>query len=75
MPKWMQAAADLQYSIRTSETESAENFDFSDKEIRQSIMHTRQDIVLLVCQIASNRDPLFASNSDPSGGAGMGLST
>ena len=26
------------------------------------------------CQIASNRDPLFASNSDPSGRAGMGLS-
>ena len=26
------------------------------------------------CQIASNRDPLFASNSDPSGRGGMGLS-
>jgi len=28
----------------------------------------------LFCQIASNRDPLFASNRDPSGWAGMGLS-
>ena len=25
------------------------------------------------CQIASNRDPLFASNSDPSGGGRNGL--
>ena len=30
--------------------------------------------VILDCQIASNRDPLFASNSDPSGRGGMGLS-
>ena len=28
----------------------------------------------LACQIAFNRDPLFASNSDPSGRGGMGLS-
>ena len=30
--------------------------------------------IALVCQIAFNRDPLFASNSDPSGRGGMGLS-
>ena len=37
---------------------------------------TRGDLIAEAdgCQIASNRDPLFASNSDPSGRGGMGLS-
>jgi hypothetical protein len=30
---------------------------------------------ILVCQFASNRDPLFASNRDPCGRDGLGLST
>jgi hypothetical protein len=33
-------------------------------------LHRRRLIGRLACQIASNSDPLFASNRDPSSGAG-----
>jgi class 3 adenylate cyclase len=36
--------------------------------------HDPEDLRDIVCQFASKRDPLFASNRDPSWTAGMGLS-
>jgi putative transposase len=41
---------------------------------RQGRAVGRHRVRRLMCQIASKRDPLFASNRDPSGCAGMGLS-
>jgi len=48
---WDQKAARLQQSVRADEREGYS--DFSDSDIKRSVVHAREDIVLLVSQLSS----------------------
>jgi len=48
---WSERAADLQYSVRTDEYEM--NMDYEEDHVRRSIVHAREDIVLLVSHLSS----------------------
>lgn len=44
-------AADLQYEIRMSEYDNIKHYD--DEQVKQSVVHSREDIVLLVSYATS----------------------
>lgn len=48
---WDQKATRLQQSVRADEREM--DGDFSDSDLKRSVVHAREDIVLLVSQLSS----------------------
>jgi hypothetical protein len=48
---WDDAASDLQYSVKVAEQDI--EIDYSEEEVRQAIVHTRQDVVMLVSHFSS----------------------
>ena len=46
--KEQKKAADLQYEVRVSEYDNLHLQDFSDEEVKQAVVYSRQDIILLV---------------------------
>ena len=48
---WDDAASDLQYSVKVAEQDI--EIDYSEEEVRQAIVHTRQDVVMLVSHFHS----------------------
>ena len=51
MSKEQQKAADLQYEVRMSEYDRVQDYD--EEQVKQAVVHTRQDIVLLVSYATS----------------------
>ena len=48
---WNDDASDLQYSVKVAEQDI--KIDYSEEEVRQAIVHTRQDVVMLVSHFQS----------------------
>jgi hypothetical protein len=48
---WDQKAARLQQSVRADEREM--EVDFSDSDLKRSVVHAREDIILLVSHLSS----------------------
>ena len=48
---WDDAASDLQYSVKVAEQDI--EIDYSEEKVRQAIVHTRQDVVMLVSHLDS----------------------
>jgi uncharacterized integral membrane protein len=48
---WDQKAARLQQSVRADEREGSD--DYSDGDLKRSVVHAREDIVLLVSHLSS----------------------
>ena len=51
MSKEQQKAADLQHEVRMSEYDRVQDYD--EEEVKQAVVHARQDIVLLVSYATS----------------------
>jgi len=49
---WNEKAAELQYRVKVDEEEGIK-IDYSEEEVRQAIVHTRQDVVMLVSHLGS----------------------
>ena len=49
---WDDAAADLRDRVRKVDEEEVYN-DYSEEEVRRAIVHTRQDVVMLVSHLGS----------------------
>ncbi len=48
---WNEEASELQYRVKVDEQDI--KIDYSDEEVRQAIVHTRQDVVMLVSHLGS----------------------
>ena len=57
---WERKAAVLQMDIRDHEEKRLAQCDYSDEQIRQAIVHARQDIVLMFSYLASVNKQLNA---------------
>ena len=53
MSKEDKKAADLQQEVRTSDYEDLQYQKYEDEHVKQSVIHTRQDVVLLVSYASS----------------------
>jgi hypothetical protein len=47
-PKWLEMSFVHHDMIRRSEKETAEHHHYSDAQVRQAIMHARQDLTILI---------------------------
>ncbi len=47
-PKWLKMSFVHYDMIRRSEKENAEHFHYSDAQVRQAIVHARQDMTILI---------------------------
>ena len=50
---WDDAAADLRDRVRKVDEEEIYKIDYSEEEVRRAIVHTRQDVVMLVSHLGS----------------------
>ena len=50
---WEDAAADLRDRVRKVDEEEVYKIDYSEEEVRRAIVHTRQDVVMLVSHLGS----------------------
>ena len=50
---WDDAAADLRDRVRKVDEEEVYKIDYSEEEVRRAIVHTRQDVVMLVSHLDS----------------------
>ena len=50
---WDDAAADLRDRVRKVDEEEVYKIDYSEEEVRRAIVHTRQDVVMLVSHLSS----------------------
>ena len=50
---WNDAAADLRDRVRKVDEEEVYKIDYSEEEVRRAIVHTRQDVVMLVSHLDS----------------------
>ena len=48
---WNDDASELQYNVKVAEQDI--EIDYSEEEVRQAIVHTRQDVVMLVSHFQS----------------------
>ena len=51
MDWWNKKASELQYRVKVAEQDN--EIDYSEEEVRQAIVHTRQDVVMLVSHLDS----------------------
>jgi uncharacterized membrane protein len=58
MSQWGEKAADLQRS--TIFAELHQDNEFSESQVRRSIVHTRQDMILLVSHLSSVNEQLYS---------------
>ncbi|MDY7525371.1 hypothetical protein [Sphingomonas sp. 10B4] len=53
MNQWDDRAARLQDSVRAAEQRNAEFSQYDQDDVARAVVHTRQDVVLLVSQLSS----------------------
>ena len=49
---WNEKAAELQYRVRVDEEEGIK-VDYDEEQVKRAIVHTRQDVVMLVSHLGS----------------------
>ena len=54
--KWHKRAGELQSSVR--ESENKKGYDYPDDKVRRSIVHSREDIILIVSYLQSVNEQL-----------------